>query len=138
LGSSDSAQSPSPAYSGRPELGSGSPREEWWFNPDNYQTDLAEVRESSGGPSRENTHRMMWVSQPTGSASIAGGDARAHRRWLGALLCAFQPRQRIHPLLEQIRQDEPSFSRVVLRAWSVPNFWDSSPLVVLGWFWFAV
>ena len=114
LGSSDSAQSQSSAYSRSQELGSGpwfsrrsSPRGvEWWLNPDNYQTDPAEVRDGSGGPSRENTHCMMWFSLSPQDLPPLGVDARVHRRWLGAPLYAFQPLQLIHPLLEQIRQEE--------------------------------
>ena len=95
----------------------------------------SEVRDGSGGPSRENArlHDVV-LSQPTGSSSIGGRCKGTQALAWGSLVC-----------VPAASTDSPSstdqtglsFSRVVPRAWPVPSSWDSSPLVVLGRFWFA-
>ena len=110
LGSTDSAQSQRPASRINPELGSGP-----WFSQRSSPRVVVKSRQLSdwsglrfGTVQVDRPERtpdcMMWFSLSPQDLPPLGVDARAHRRWLGALLYAFQPLQPIHPLL-QIRQD---------------------------------
>ena len=77
------------------------------------QTDLAEVRDGSGGHVRENTHCKMWFS-----LSLWDLDVMAHTPWPRALLYAFPQLQLIHPLLKRIRQERLSLILIALEGCS--------------------
>ena len=96
LGSSVSPQSESPAYRGRPELWGGphvsrrSPPRRVAVTSRHCQTDLAEVRDSAGGPLRvqgEHVLQVVVLPQPSGSSPVGGRCVGSHTLAAGSLVC---------------------------------------------------
>ena len=96
LGSSVSPQSESPAYRGRPELWGGphvsrrSPPRRVAVTSRHCQTDLAEVRDSAGGPLRvpgEHALQVVVLPQPSGSSPVGGRCVGTHTLAAGSLVC---------------------------------------------------